>query len=103
MKTVLETLKQEAVKKYGKIYPCAGKTWEECVTKIGDVDALWLNDAAGSTHVFKSKKLCLKDIWLQFQDLNDLVEQKQISWETCQATKESILLLYGFSGPEFGL
>jgi hypothetical protein len=45
-------LMAQAKREFGEIFPCSGKTWDECFTVEDGVGTLfWFNDATGSTHM----------------------------------------------------
>ena len=50
-------LKEQAIKKWGKITPCNGLTFDKCYRVVNDRIYFWFNDSNNSTHVlFKEYK-----------------------------------------------
>jgi hypothetical protein len=53
----LDTLLSMAKEAHGPdITPCAGKSWEECITETKKNILFWYNDSAGSTGIIALDK-----------------------------------------------
>jgi hypothetical protein len=50
MTTTEQQLIQQAIRLYGKISPCYGRSLGECFTSNGQKTMFWFNDARGNTH-----------------------------------------------------
>ena len=48
---VKKSLYSRAVRRFGEITPCYGRTFNECFTKNEGNLAFWFNDRTGNTHL----------------------------------------------------
>lgn len=53
MSTIEKSLILEALKQYGRIEPCSGRSYESSFTKFKDKILFWFNDKDHSTRVIE--------------------------------------------------